>query len=164
LISQGRSILYIAIAALLALLGGITWYASLDNPQLAMVQIELADVTVQSVNSIEGRANLEVDFLVKNPSEKTFTVSLIDYELFADGTPLGKGQYSTEDIPLPGRAAFYPGAEIALPSTFQLIRSDTISAAYEAIVGEQPVKFSAKGKIVVESAWSLVEKQFEISQ
>ncbi|MEO9310354.1 MAG: hypothetical protein ABI337_08705 [Nitrososphaera sp.] len=164
MISQGRSILYIAIAALLALLGGITWYASLDNPQLAMVQIELADVTVQSVNSIEGRANLEVDFLVKNPSEKTFTVSLIDYELFADGTPLGKGQYSTEDIPLPGRAAFYPGAEIALPSTFQLIRSDTISAAYEAIVGEQPVKFSAKGKIVVESAWSLVEKQFEISQ
>jgi hypothetical protein len=164
LISQGRSILYIAIAALLALLGGITWYASLDNPQLAMVQIELADVTVQSVNSIEGRANLEVDFLVKNPSEKTFTVSLIDYELFADGTPLGKGQYSTEDIPLPGRAAFYPGAEIALPSTFQLIRSDTNSAAYEAIVGEQPVKFSAKGKIVVESAWSLVEKQFEISQ
>jgi hypothetical protein len=164
LISQGRSILYIAIAALLALLGGITWYASLDNPQLAMVQIELADVTVQSVNSIEGRANLEVDFLVKNPSEKTFTVSLIDYELFADGTPLGKGQYSTEDIPLPGRAAFYPGAEIALPSTFQLILSDTNSAAYEAIVGEQPVKFSAKGKIVVESAWSLVEKQFEISQ
>lgn len=164
MISQGRSILYIAIAALLALLGGITWYASLDNPQLAMVQIELADVTVQSVNSIEGRANLEVDFLVKNPSEKTFTVSLIDYELFADGTPLGKGQYSTEDIPLPGRAAFYPGAEIALPSTFQLIRSDTNSAAYEAIVGEQPVKFSAKGKIVVESAWSLVEKQFEISQ
>lgn len=164
MISQGRSILYIAIAALLALLGGITWYASLDNPQLAMVQIELADVTVQSVNSIEGRANLEVDFLVKNPSEKTFTVSLIDYELFADGTPLGKGQYSTEDIPLPGRAAFYPGAEIALPSTFQLILSDTNSAAYEAIVGEQPVKFSAKGKIVVESAWSLVEKQFEISQ
>jgi hypothetical protein len=164
LISQGKGILYIAIAGLLALLGGITWYASLDNPQLAMAEIELADVTVQSVNNIEGRANLEVNFLVKNPGEKTFTVSLIDYELFADGTFLGKGQYSTEDIPLPGRAAFYPGAEITLPSTFQLIHSDANSGAYQAIVGEQPVKFSAKGKMVVESAWSLVEKEFETSQ
>lgn len=164
MISQGKGILYAAIAGLLAMLGGITWYASLDNPQLGMAEIELGDVSVQSINSIEGRANLEVDFVIRNPGEKTFTVSLIDYELFADGIPLGKGQYSTEDIPLPGRAAFYPGSEITLPSTFQLIHSDVNTAAYNSIVNEQPIKFSAKGKIVVESAWSLVEKEFEVSQ
>ena len=164
MITQGRGIIYAAIAGLLAMLGGITWYASLDNPQLGMAEIQITNVKVQSVNSIEGRANLEVSFLIKNPGEKTFTVSLIDYELSANGTPLGKGQYSTEDIPLPGRAAFYPGAEIELPGSFQLMHSDANSDAYNAIVNEEPIKFSAKGKVIVESAWSLVEKEFETSQ
>lgn len=163
MISQGRGIIYAAIAGLLAMLGGITWYASLDNPQLDLAEIHLADVRVTSVNSIEGRANLEVNFLIKNPSDKTFTISLIDYELFADGRPVGKGQYSTEDIPMPGRAAFYPDAEIVLPSIFQLLSSASPDA-YSAIVNGEPVKFSAKGKMVIESAWSLVEKDFEISQ
>jgi hypothetical protein len=163
LIGQGKGILYAAIAGLLAMLGGIMWYASLDNPQLDMAEINIADVKVKSVNSIEGRANLEVNFLIKNPSEKTFTILSIDYELSADGAPIGKGQYSTEDIPLPGRAAFYPDAEIALPSNFQIIRSDANSDVYDAIVNGEPVKFSAKGKMVVESAWSLVEKQFDTS-
>jgi hypothetical protein len=164
LISQGKGILYAAIAGLLAMLGGIVWYASLDNPQLEMAQIHITDVDVKSVNSIDGKANLEVNFLIKNPSDKTFTILSIDYELFADGTSLGKGQYSTEDIPLPGRAAFYPNAEIELPSTFTLVNIGTNSDAYNAIVNEEPVKFSAKGIMVVESAWSLVEKQFETSQ
>jgi hypothetical protein len=164
LVSQGRGIIYAAIAGLLAMLGGITWYASLDNPQLEMAEIQLGSVSIQNVNSLEGRANLEVGFLIKNPSEKTFTVSNIDYELFANGKSLGRGQYSAQDIPLPGRAAFYPGVEIELPSIFKLMHSDNISEEYNAIINGQPVKFSAKGMIVVESAWSLVEKQFEISQ
>jgi len=164
LISQGRGILYAAIAGLLALLGGITWYASLDNPQLDMAKIQITDVKVTSVNSIDGRANLEVNFLIKNPSEKTFTILNIDYELSANGTPLGKGQYTTEDVPLPGRAAFYPNAEIELPSNFQLMKTSVNSDVYNTIVNEEPVTFSAKGVMVVESAWSLVEKKFETSQ
>jgi len=146
------------------MLGGITWYASLDNPQLSMAEIQLTNVKVQNVNSIENRANLEVNFLIKNPGEKTFTISIIDYELFADGVSLGRGQYSTEDIPLPGRAAFYPGAEIELPSVFQLTQTEDNSDEYNAIVNGQSVQFSAKGKVVIESAWSLVEKEFDTSQ
>jgi hypothetical protein len=163
-LNKGRGILYAAIGALLAMLGGFTWYASLDNPQLDMAEIQITSVQVQSVNNIENRAVLEVGFLIKNPSEKTFTVSIIDYELFANGKSLGKGQYSTEDIPLPGRAAFYPGAEIELPNTFQLIHTGDNSNEYDAIVNDQPVTFSAKGMMMVESAWSLVEKEFETSQ
>ncbi|MGI0004136.1 MAG: hypothetical protein ACREAX_02435 [Candidatus Nitrosotenuis sp.] len=163
MIRQGKGIIYAAMAGLLAMLGGITWYASLDNPQLDLAEIHLADVKVTSVNSIEGKANLEVNFLIKNSGEKTFTISNIDYELFADGKPIGRGQYTTEDIPLPGRAAFYPNAEIALPSTFKLL-SSVDSDAYNAIVNEEPVKFSAKGKMSIESAWSIVEKDFDLSQ
>ena len=64
---------------MLALMGGIIWYASLDNPDLEQVEFKLTDVEVINVNKVENTAKLTVTFLVKNPSEKTFTVSLIGY-------------------------------------------------------------------------------------
>ena len=164
MIGQGKVIIYVAIAGLLAMLGGITWYASLDNPQLGMAEIQLTTVKVVNTNTIDNRAILEVSFAIKNPGGKTFTVSNIDYELFANGKSLGKGSYSTEDIALPGRAAFYPDSLIELPTTFNLVLSDNNADEYNSIINGQDLKFNAKGKMVVESAWSLVEKDFETSQ
>ena len=157
-------ILYVAIGALLAMLGGFTWYASMDNPKLEMVDLNIGTVKLVSENTIEGKAKLDVGFVIKNPSDKTFTVSRIDYELFANDVSIGKGQYSTEDIAMPGRAAFYPNAEIELPSSFTLTRTTENAEQYSAITTETPVVYSAKGLIVVESAWSLVEKEFKTSQ
>ncbi len=157
-------ILYVAIGALLAMLGGFTWYASMDNPKLEMVDLNIGTVKLVSENTIEGKAKLDVGFVIKNPSDKTFTVSRIDYELFANDVSIGKGQYSTEDIAMPGRAAFYPNAEIELPSSFTLTRTTENAEQYSAITTESPVVYSAKGLIVVESAWSLVEKEFKTSQ
>jgi hypothetical protein len=157
-------ILYVAIGALLAMLGGITWYASLDNPKLEMVDIQMGTVKLVNQNSLEGKAKLDVGFVIKNPSDKTFTISRIDYELFANGVSVGKGQYSTEDVAMPGRAAFYPNAQIELPSPFTLTKTTENSDIYTTITTEGPVVYSAKGIVVVESAWSLVEKQFEVSQ
>jgi len=158
---QGRMILFAAIGGLLALMGGIVYYSSLDVPHLELAGIELASVDVVDVNSIENRIKLEATFLVKNPSDKTFTVPLISYELFANGKSLGTGQYSTEDIAMPGRAAFYPGVEIPLKSAFQFVLSDTITEEYKAIASGENVEYSVKGVITVETAWSLVEKEFE---
>ncbi|MFB5619346.1 MAG: hypothetical protein ACE5RE_07110 [Candidatus Nitrosomaritimum aestuariumsis] len=111
---------------MLALMGAIIWYASLDNPELEQVEIQLTDVEVISVNKVENTAKLTVTYLVKNPSEKTFTVSLIGYQLYADGELLGSGQYSTADIAMPGRAIFNTGAEIPLKNTFELNKSENI--------------------------------------
>ena len=99
--------------------------------------------------------------LFRSPSDKTFTVPLISYELFANGEPLGTSQYSTEDIAMPGRAAFYPGSEISLKSTIQFVLSDSIADEYKAITSGEKVEYSVKGKITVETAWSLVEKEFQ---
>ena len=107
-------IVYAAIAGLFGMMGIIVWYASLDNTELEQVEIKLLNVEVKDVNKIENSAKLEVTFLVKNPSEKTFTVPIIGYQLYADGQLLGSGQYSTEDIAMPGRAVFYSGVEIPL--------------------------------------------------
>ena len=144
-------------------MGGIVYYASLDNPQLEQVEIELSNVELIDVNSIENRAKLQITFLVKNPSEKTFTVSIITYELFANGNPIGTGQYSTQDIAMPGRAAFYAGSEIPLKSNFQLVLSDINIEEYQSITRGESVQYSVEGIITTETAWSLVEKEFQSS-
>jgi LEA14-like dessication related protein len=156
-------ILFAAIGGLFALMGFFVYYASLDNPQLEQIEIELVGVELIQVNSIENRAELETTFLVKNPSEKTFTVPLITFELFVDGKSIGKGQYSTEDIAMPGRAAFYPGSEIPLKTKFYLVLSDSIVQEYQDIINGGEMRFSVEGEITAQTAWSLIEKEFQSS-
>jgi len=156
-------IVYAAIAGLFGMMGIIVWYASLDNPELEQVEVELLNVEIKDVNKIENSAKLEVTFLVKNPSEKTFTVPIIGYQLYADGQLLGSGQYSTEDIAMPGRAVFYSGVEIPLKNTFILNKSDVNSEIYQAVLNGNITSFSAEGSIITETSWSLVEKAFKTS-
>ena len=160
---QGRAILFVAIGGLLAIMGGIVYYASLDNPQLEQIEIELAGVDILDVNSVENKAKLQTTFMVKNPSEKTFTVAIIAYELFVNGNSVGTGQYSTTDIAMPGRAAFYPGSEIPLKNIFQLILTESNAPEYRSIIEGESVQYSVEGIVTVETAWSLVEKEFESS-
>jgi LEA14-like dessication related protein len=156
-------IVYAAIAGLFGMMGIIVWYASLDNPELEQVEIKLLNVEVKDVNKIENSAKLEVTFLVKNPSAKTFTVPIIGYQLYADDQLLGSGQYSTEDIAMPGRAVFYSGVEIPLKNTFILNKSDENSEIYQAVLDGNISSFSAEGSITSETSWSLVEKAFKTS-
>ncbi len=93
-------------------MGAIFWYGNLDAPEIEQVEIDIMDVEILSVNKVANTAKLTVTFLVKNPSETTFTVSVISYELYADGEFLGSGQYSTADIAMPWRAIFSSGVEI----------------------------------------------------
>ena len=157
-------IVYAAIAGLLAMMGGIVYYASLDNTHLEQVEIRLDDVKIIDVNKIDNTAKLEVTFLVKNPSDKTFTVPIISYQLFADGILIGSGQYSTEDISMPGRAVFYSGVEIPLKNTFVLVKSNVDSGVYDSVLSEKISNFSAEGNITTETSWSIIEKDFKTSQ
>ena len=157
----GRSILFVAIIGLLAMMGGIVYYASLDNDDLSMATIELQGVELIDVNSIENRAMLKVTFLVANPGEVTVTVPVISYRLFADGSEIGSGAYSTEDVAMPGRAAFYPDAEIPLKNKITIVMSEMSETVYNKIVSGQTVQYSATGQMTVESAWSIVELDFD---
>ncbi|MFB5598006.1 MAG: hypothetical protein ACE5RJ_03195 [Nitrosopumilaceae archaeon] len=153
-------LIYAAIGGLLAMMGGFVYYASLDNPQLEQVEVALFSVEILEVNTVENRAILEVSFLVSNPSDKTFTIPSIAYELFANGVSIGQGKYSTEDISMPGRAAFYPGSEIPLKNRFILTESAVDSSIYQAIVSGEDIDYTASGIITAETSWSLVEKEF----
>ena len=154
---------YAAIAGLFGMMGIIIWYASLDNSELEQVEIKLLNVEIKDVNKIENSAKLEVTFLVKNPSEKTFTVPIISYQLYADEQLLGSGQYSTEDISMPGRALFLSGVEIPLKNTFILNKSDVNSEIYQAVLNGNISSFSAEGSITTQTSWSSSEKVFKTS-
>ena len=142
------------------MMAGGVYYASLDNPKLEQVIVELSAVELRDVNTIENRATMTVTFLVTNPSDLTFTIPLIAYELYGDGVSLGSSSYSTQDIAMPGRAAFYPGTEIPLDNKFSFVLTDVNETVYEKIVTGQSVEYSATGMVSVESAWSIVEMNF----
>ena len=159
---QSKLTVYAAIAGVLALMGGIVYYAGLDNADLEQVEIDLSDIELRDVSTVTNQAKFDVTFLVKNPSEKTFTVALIDYKLYANDIELGSGQYSTADIALPGRALFSSGVEIPLKSTFVLNKSETNGDIYQKLIEEQVNDFSAKGIITTQTSWSTSDKEFQV--
>jgi len=55
-------ILYVAIGALFAFLGGMVYYSTLDFPELEKSELELISVDVVEINSIENRMFLKVIF------------------------------------------------------------------------------------------------------
>ncbi len=116
---QSKLTVYAAIVGVLGLMGVIVYYASLDNVSLEQVEIKLADVAL--IKATENEAKFVVTFLVKNPSEKTYVVPVIAYQLYDDDVLLGSGKYSTEDVALPGRAQLLPGAEVPLKNIFRII-------------------------------------------
>ena len=161
MVSRGKIVVTAAFVGLGLGMLGLVYYASLDNPQLELVQLDLVDVKVLETNSIDKRATLELTFLVTNPSEKTFTISDINYELFVNNQDVGNGEYSTEDIAMPGRAAIYAGKSVELSSKFSLVYTDQIANEYSTIINGEQASYRAKGVASIESAWSIVEKPFD---
>ena len=99
--------------------------------------------------------------MISNPSDKTLTVSQIDFQLYGNDELLGTGVYSTADIALPGRALFVSGAEIPLKNIFVLSKSEINSEVYEDAINERLTSFYAEGKIITQTSWSETDKDFK---
>ncbi len=158
---QSKMTVYAALVGVLALMGGIFYYGNLDTVQLEQVEIELTNVELRDVDTINNQAKFDVTFLVKNPSDKTFTIPLIGYHLYGDGIQLGSGEYSTVDITMPGRATFLPGAEIPLKNIFVLTKSKVNSEIYQDAIENRIISFSAEGSITTQSSWMTIDKEFK---
>jgi len=157
---QSKMTVYLAIAGVFAMMGGIVYYASLGNVELELAEIELSSVELLNDENIDDEIKLYVTFLVKNPSDITFTVSVIDYNLYNNGILLGSGKYSTEDVSMPGRASFFPDNEIPLTNIFVLNKADVESEIFNSITNG-PNHFSAEGIITTQTTWTVNEKEFK---
>lgn len=155
-------ILYVAIGGLFAFMFAMIAVSLGDLPELEKAEIRLGSVEVKDVNTIDNHAKLKISFLITNHGDKTFVIPVISYELFANGKSIGTSSYSAEDIPMTGRAPFYPGAEIPLDSTMKIFQTEDNTDEYLAIVNGEHVEFSAKGQYTVETAWQLVDLEFDL--
>ena len=158
---QSKITVYVALAGVLAMMGGIIYYASLGNVELEQVEIELQSVELINNDTINDKIKLNVTFLVKNPSDTTFTVSVIDYNLYNNGVLLGPGKYSTEDVSMPGRASFFPNTEIPLKNIFILNESNVNSEIFQSVLKNDIENFSVEGIITTQTTWTVNEKEFK---
>ncbi len=158
---QSKAILYIAIGGLLAMMGGMIVWATMGEAEMERAQVEVVKVELVDVNTIENFAKLKLTFKIYNPSSTALTISHIDYEIFADEKSLGMGSYNTQDIPMTGRASIFSHSETELQSLMKVSWSEEIDKEYQAIISGKDVIYKTKGQGEFESAWSIIEFEFD---
>ena len=163
LIKPTKIIVYIAIGALFAFMGGIVYYSTLDFPELEKSELELLSVDVVEVNSIDNRMYLELVFGVTNHGERTVTIPEISFALFANGLSLGSSSYSVSDIPMTGRVLLTSGLQVSLPGEITINLTDNNEDIYEAIAAGESLDYRVTGQYTIETAWQVIDIQFDSS-
>ena len=106
---------------------------------------------------------MEVVFGITNHGERTVTVPEISFELFANGKSLGASSYSVSDIPLTGRALLTSGLQVPLVGEITVNQTDNIEDVYNAIAAGESLDYRVIGKYTIETAWQVIDVQFESS-
>ena len=163
LIKPSKMIVYAAIGAMFAFMGGIVYYSTLDFPELEKSELDLLSVNVAEIDSIENRMFLDVVFGITNFGERTVTVPEISFELFANGKSLGSSSYSVSDIPLNGRALMLTGMQVPLVGKITINLTDDIKDIYEAMAAGESLDYRAVGQYTIETAWQVIDIQYDSS-
>ena len=158
---QSKMILYVAIGALFAFMGGIVYYSTFDLPELEKSEIELYSVEVIEVNNFENYIILKNTFLILNHGEKTVTVPVISYQFFANGEFMGTSNFSSEDIPLTGRALLISGTEVPFTTKIKINLTEENENEYMKIANGERVVYSADGLYTIETAWQVIDVEFK---
>ena len=162
-IKPSKIIVYAAIGAMFAFMGGIVYYSTFDFAELEQSEIELLSVNVVEIDSIDNRITMNVVFGITNHGERTVTVPEISYQLFVDEKPLGSSSYSVSDIPLNGRALMLSGMQVPLQSEITINLTDDIKDIYEDISNGENLNYHVIGQYTIETAWQVMDIQFDSS-
>jgi hypothetical protein len=153
-----------AIAAtivLLPLILTITLPSDLNQLTISVSKVEAVNPDVANDTQ---RVQLNVYFNVYNPTRNVLTTSRLDYQLFADGKPLGQGILSYEDIPLNGRPQLYYHSNTTLKSLFKPTYSNANISLLNKLLSNpdivKQIKWRVEGEAQIESGFSSTPKQF----
>ena len=156
-------IVYVAIGAMFAFMGGIVYYSTFDIPELEKSEFELLSVSVVEIDSIQNRMYVDVVFGITNHGERTVTVPEISFQLFANGKSIGSSSYSVSDIPLNGRALMLTGMQVPLVGKITINLTDDIKDIYEAMAAGESLDYRAVGQYTIETAWQVIDTKFDSS-
>jgi len=156
-------ILFVAIGGLFAFMGGIVYFSTLDFPELEKSELDLLSVDVVEIDSIENRIFLKIIFGITNHGERTVTVPEISFDLFANGQSLGSSSYSISDIPMTGRVLLTSGLQVTVPGEITINLTDDNKDIYEAIAAGESLDYRVIGQYTIETAWQVIDIQFDSS-
>ena len=162
-IKPSKIIVYVAIGAMFAFMGGIVYYSTFDFAELEQSEMELLSVDLVEIDSIDNRITLNLVFGVTNHGERTVTVPEISYQLFVNERSLGSSSYSVSDIPLNGRALMLSGMQVPLQSEITINLRDDIKDIYEDISNGENLNYRVIGQYTIETAWQVMYIQFDSS-
>ena len=156
----GAIAVIVVIIILLPRILTITLPANVNSVKINLSNVEVINSNIAN-NS--GTIGLNVYFNVYNPTQQVLTTSKIEYQLFANSTPLGSGILSYEDIPLNGRPQLYYNSTTPLKSTFEVTYSNISAPIIKLLSNPQSakqIKWRAIGEAQIESGFSSLPKQF----
>ena len=162
-IKPSKIIVYAAIGAMFAFMGGIVYYSTFDIPELEKSEFELLSVSVVEIDSIQNRMYVDVVFGITNHGERTVTVPEISFQLFANGKSIGSSSYSVSDIPLNGRALMLTGMQVPLVGKITINLTDDIKDIYEAMAAGESLDYRVVGQYTIETAWQVIDIQYDSS-
>ena len=125
------------------------------------VTIDLTEVEFLSGSEGEQQLDLRVALNITNSNDFTLTTSKIDYDLFADGAPVGSDTISYEDVPVNGRPAFFSNQPVTIADTMTLQYSDERAGLFSRILDNSTgINWRISGLATIESSTTLQEKRF----
>ena len=160
IVGPRRAVLIGAIAAVALTIIFLPVIFTINAPDFNLITVRLAEVTVSDAD--EQEMDMRVAFVIENPTDLTVTTSRIDYELLANGMPIGTRTISYEDIPLNGRPAIFGGESVEIPENFVYELEDDNAEVYNLIL-ENPdgINWSVSGTAQIESTLTSHTATFE---
>lgn len=166
LFSKRRIILIGVIAAVvvtivfLPLVLTITLPTNVNDVTVRLVKVEV----VKNATAVNPRiVQLNLIFGVHNPTDKSLTTSRIEYQLFANGRPLGDGLLSYEDVPVNGRPQLFSNTDAQLQSQFTITPSNSNAEIMKLITNQstgKKITWKVVGEADIESGFSSASKSF----
>jgi len=165
--SKRRIVLFAVIGALaltIILLPEIQYLV--NAPDADAIEFKLANVEINSISNDTNNVELLLSLDVYNPTDKTATTSKVEYDLFGNNEFLGHGVLSYEDIPLNGRPQLSPQQTTTLKSTLILEPTNSNLNLIQDLIKNSTsmrdyINWEVIGKSQIESAFVIIEKQFE---
>jgi len=127
------------------------------------IKLEKVEV-VKNATALNPRiVQLNLIFGVHNPTDKSLTTSKIEYQLFANGHPLGDGLLSYEDVPVNGRPQLLSRTDAKLQSQFTLTPSNSNAEVMKLIPNPltgKNITWKVVGEADIDSGFSSSSKSF----